>query len=120
LRQRLKRSDAKIYMINVGWIDGDYKTGRRVPVDETKSIVNYLLNKPENVNFKFSRQKYFNFKALATIYDNNQAFHLENKWQDESDYKKQYKNLAKEFIKNYEQFKGDEFAEKYKKFQPDI
>lgn len=120
LRQRLKRSDAKIYMVNVGWIDGDYKTGRRVPVDETKKIINYLLNKKENVNFKFERQEYFNFKALTSIYDNNEAFHLNNIWDDKSEYKKQYKALAKEFINNYEQFVGDEFAEKYKKFQPDI
>ncbi|AIT09181.1 phosphoenolpyruvate carboxykinase [Candidatus Francisella endociliophora] len=120
LRQRLKHSNAKIYMINVGWIDGDYKTGRRVPVEETKTIVNYLLNKPDNVNFKFTRQEYFNFKALTSIYDNDEAFHLNNIWDNKSEYKKQYKSLAKSFIKNYEQFNGDEFAEKYKKFQPDI
>lgn len=120
LRQRLKHSDAKIYMVNVGWIDGDYKTGRRVPIDETKTIVNYLLNKPENVSFNFTRQKYFNFKALTSIYDNDEVMHLNNIWNDQSEYKKQYKLLAKEFIKNYEQFDGDEFAQKYKKFQPDV
>lgn len=120
LRQRLKHSNAKIYMINVGWIDGDYQTGRRVPVEETKMIVNYLLNQREEVNFKFTRQDYFNFKALTSIHDGNEVFHLNNIWDNKSEYKKQYKALAKSFIKNYEQFKGDEFAEKYKKFQPDI
>ena len=44
-----------LYMINVGWIDGDYMTGRRVPVEETKMIVNYLLTEPENVSFKFGK-----------------------------------------------------------------
>ncbi|QIW10653.1 phosphoenolpyruvate carboxykinase (ATP) [Francisella sp. LA112445] len=120
LRQRLKHSNANIYMVNVGWIDGDYKTGRRVPTEETKTIVDYLLNKPENVGFKFERQKYFNFKALTSIYDNDEVFHLNNIWDDKSEYKKQYKALAKDFIKNYTQFENDEFALKYKKFQPDI
>jgi phosphoenolpyruvate carboxykinase (ATP) len=120
LRQRLKHSDAKIYMINVGWIDGDHNTGRRVPIEETKAIVNYLLNKPENVSFKYTRQKYFNFKALTSIYDNDEVLHLNNIWDDRAEYKKQYKSLAKAFIRNYEQFEGDEFADKYKKFQPDI
>ncbi|MEY8703206.1 phosphoenolpyruvate carboxykinase (ATP) [Francisella philomiragia] len=120
LRQRLKHSDAKIYMVNVGWIDGDYKTGRRVPVEETKMIVNYLLTEPENVNFKFERQKYFNFKALTSIYDNDEVIHLKNSWEDESAYKKQYKSLIKSFIKNYEQFEEDDFAIKYKKFEPSI
>ena len=107
-------------MVNVGWIDGDYKTGRRVPTEETKAIVDYLLNKPENVSFKFERQKYFNFKALTSIHDNNEMFHLNNIWDDKSEYKKQYKALAKSFIKNYTQFENDEFALKYKKFEPDI
>lgn len=62
MRQRLKHSNAKIYMINVGWIEGDYKTGRRVPVEETKLIVNYLLTKPENVSFKFTRQNILTLK----------------------------------------------------------
>lgn len=120
LRQRLKHSDAKIYMVNVGWIDGDYKTGRQVPVEETKMIVNYLLTEPENVNFKFERQKNFNFKALTSIYDNDEVIHLKNLWEDESAYKKQYKSLIKSFIKNYEQFEEDDFAVKYKKFEPSI
>ena len=120
LRQRLKHSNANIYMVNVGWIDGDYKTGRRVPTEETKTIVDYLLNKPENVSFKFERQKYFNFKALTSIHDNSEVFHLNNIWDDKSEYKKQYKALAKSFIKNYTQFENDEFALKYKKFEPDI
>lgn len=107
-------------MVNVGWIDGDYKTGRRVPVEETKMIVNYLLTEPENVNFKFERQKYFNFKALTSIYDNDEVIHLKNLWEDESAYKKQYKSLIKSFIKNYEQFEEDDFAVKYKKFEPSI
>lgn len=120
LRQRLKHSNANIYMVNVGWIDGDYKTGRRVPTEETKMIVDYLLNKPENVSFKFERQKYFNFKALTSIYDNSEVIHLNNIWDDKSEYRKQYKALAKSFIKNYTQFENDEFALKYKKFEPDI
>ncbi|ASG68406.1 phosphoenolpyruvate carboxykinase [Francisella halioticida] len=120
LRQRLKHSNANIYMMNVGWIDGDYKTGRRVPTEETKIIVDYLLNKPENVGFKFERQKYFNFKALRSIHDNNEVIHLNNIWDDKSEYKKQYKALAKSFVKNYTQFENDEFALKYKKFEPDI
>ncbi|AEB27478.1 Phosphoenolpyruvate carboxykinase ATP [Francisella cf. novicida Fx1] len=120
LRQRLKHSNAKIYMINVGWIEGDYKIGRRVPVEETKLIVNYLLTKPENVSFKFTRQKYFNFKALTSINDNGQELQLTNNWTDSAEYKKEYKSLARAFIKNYEQFENDDFALKYKKFEPII
>lgn len=118
LRQRLKNSDAKIYMVNVGWIEGDYKTGRRAPIDDTRMIVKYILNKPENVSFAYTRQKYFNFKALTSIEDNGEVFHFENTWDESSEYKKKYKSLAKSFIKNYEQFVDDEFAMKYKKFEP--
>lgn len=118
LRNRLKHSDAKIYMINVGWIDGNYDTGRRVPMSETKTIVNYLLDNSEAVDFKFSRQKYFNFKSLISITDNDKVFHLENTWKDSVEYKKNYKSLAKDFIKNYKQFEKDDFAAKYKDFGP--
>ncbi|MDE4967654.1 phosphoenolpyruvate carboxykinase (ATP), partial [Francisella tularensis] len=88
----------------VGWIEGDYNTGRRVPVEETKRIVNYLLTKPENVSFKFTRHKYFNFKALTSINDHGQELQLTNNWSDSAEYKKEYKSLAIAFIKNYEQF----------------
>ena len=118
LRNRLKHSDAKIYMINVGWIDGDCKTGRRAPIDETKVIVNYLLDRSEKIIFKFARQKYFNFKSLVSIKDNDETFHLKNIWDDEDEYKKNYKSLAKEFVKNYKQFEDDDFAVKYKDFGP--
>ncbi|MGQ4002436.1 phosphoenolpyruvate carboxykinase (ATP) [Francisellaceae bacterium CB299] len=118
LRNRLKHSDAKIYMINVGWIDGDCNTGRRVPVDETKAVVNYLLDNSDNVAFKFVRQKYFNFKSLVSIEDNDETLHIKNIWDDEDKYKKGYKSLAKEFVKNYKQFEGDDFAIKYKDFGP--
>ncbi|AJC49219.1 phosphoenolpyruvate carboxykinase (ATP) [Allofrancisella guangzhouensis] len=120
LRQRLKHSNAKIYMINAGWIDGDFKTGRRVPVEETKAIVNYLVSSNQDVSFKYMRQKYFNFKSLVIIQDKDQTLHLTNNWKDQSEYKKQYKSLAKAFVKNYEQFGNDEFALKYKKFQPAV
>lgn len=120
LRHRLKHSDAKIYMINVGWIEGNHKTGRRVPVSETKMVVDYLLNKPEGVSFKFERQKYFNFKALVSIVDHQHSYHFKNTWEDSSEYKKQYKSLAKAFIKNYKQFEKYEFAMKYKMFEPNI
>ncbi|QLE79688.1 phosphoenolpyruvate carboxykinase (ATP) [Francisella sp. Scap27] len=118
LRNRLKHSNAKIYMINVGWIEGDYKTGRRVPVDETKIVVNYLLNKPEGVSFKFERQKYFNFKSLVSVVDDQYNYYYKNIWEDYAEYKKQYKSLAKAFIKNYKQFEDNEFAIKYKDFGP--
>jgi len=118
LRHRLKHSDAKIYMINVGWIDGDCNTGRRVPVDETKVVVNYLLDKSESVVFNFARQKYFNFKSLVSIEDNDETLHLKNLWDDEDEFKKCYKSLAKEFVKNYRQFEADAFAVKYKDFGP--
>ncbi len=118
LRNRLKNSDAKIYIINVGWIDGDCRTGRRVPVDETKTVINYLLNKPKSVVFNFARQKYFNFKALVSIEDTDETLHLKNIWDDKDKYKKDYKTLAKEFIKNYKMFEADDFAVKYKDFGP--
>ena len=118
LRNRLKHSDARIYMINVGWIDGDCNTGRRVPVDETKVIVNYLLDKADNVAFKFARQKYFNFKCLTSIEDNDETLHLKNIWDNEDGYKKGYRSLAKKFVKNYKQFECDNFAMKYKDFGP--
>ena len=118
LRQRLKRSNSDIYMINVGWIDGDYKTGRRVPTEETKSVVRYLIDKPEHVKLRFKRQKYFNFKSLTAVEDNDEVFYLKNIWDSKSSYNKKYKSLVKLFVKNYGQFKNDDFADKYSKFGP--
>ncbi|XSZ47060.1 hypothetical protein ACP8HZ_08615 [Francisella noatunensis] len=57
---------------------------------------------------------------MTSIYDNDEVIHLKNLWEDESAYKKQYKSLIKSFIKNYEQFEEDDFAVKYKKFEPSI
>jgi phosphoenolpyruvate carboxykinase (ATP) len=120
LRQRLKHSNANIYMINVGWIDGNYKTGRRVPTEETKSVVRYLIDKPDHVKLKFKRQKYFNFKSLTAVEDNDEIFYLKNIWDSKSSYHKKYKSLAKSFVRNYKQFDGDEFADKYSKFGPSL
>ena len=120
LRQRLKNSNANIYMINVGWIDGNYKTGRRVPTEETKSVVKYLIDKPDNVKLNFKRQKYFNFKSLTSVEDNDEVFYLKNTWDSKSSYNKKYKSLVKSFVKNYEQFKNDDFADKYNKFGPSL
>ncbi|MDE4971941.1 phosphoenolpyruvate carboxykinase (ATP), partial [Francisella tularensis subsp. holarctica] len=52
--------------------------------------------------------------------DNGQELQLTNKWSDSAEYKKEYKSLARSFIKNYEQFENDDFALKYKKYEPII
>ncbi|APC97990.1 phosphoenolpyruvate carboxykinase (ATP) [Francisella frigiditurris] len=120
LRQRLKMSDAKIYMVNVGWIEGDYNTGRRAPVDETKMLVDYITNPGENVQFVYKREKYFNFKSISEIHDGEKVIKVDNTWTDIREYKKSYKALARSFIKNYKhQFPIDnEFAMKYEHFGP--
>ncbi len=83
-----------------------------------QSCCELSFDNSDNVVFKFVRQKYFNFKSLVSIEDNDETLHLKNIWDDEDKYKKGYKSLVKEFVKNYKQFESDGFAIKYKDFGP--
>ena len=57
---------------------------------------------------------------MTSVEDNDEVFYLKNTWDSKSSYNKKYKSLVKSFVKNYEQFKNDDFADKYNKFGPSL
>ena len=120
LLDRLKDNNVNIFLINVGWIEGDFKIGTRVPVEKTKELVKLLTHNFENLDIEYKENDILNLNEIAKISIKEQLYILENKWSNIEDYNKVAKNLAKKFTENYKQFKDSKFAMKYEKYGPKI
>lgn len=42
LREKLKRHECTVYLLNTGWIDGEYGVGERIPISYTRAMVDAI------------------------------------------------------------------------------
>jgi len=105
LLERLTKHNATVYLVNTGWSGGPYGVGRRIAIQNTRTIVNAALNEQlATITFK----PHPIFKILMPEHIPNVPSEIldpRNTWSDPLAYDRQAQLLAKKFVENFKQFK---------------
>ncbi len=102
-RQKIKQHKATVWLINTGWVDGNFHTGSRISLKTTKNIV-AAIHDNRMTQATFRKDPVFGFdiciqcKRISEILDPREA------WRDKQAYDKQALMLATMFNKNIERF----------------
>ena len=99
-------------MVNTGWVGGEYGVGRRMNLPATREIIDEILN-GNLLNAEFVNMPYFNLQLPTAIAGKKQPYlNPRDMWEDPTKWDEAAENLAKMFIKNFEQFTDNPEAAK--------
>ena len=104
LGEKMKETKATVWLINTGWSGGPYGVGSRINLKYTRAMITAALEgNLDDVEFK--QHPVFGF-MMPTKCDGIPAEILDpkNTWEDKEGYDAKAKNLAEQFIKNFEKY----------------
>jgi phosphoenolpyruvate carboxykinase (ATP) len=104
LGDKLRKHQVKVWLINTGWTGGPYGIGNRVKLSYTRAMITAALEgQLENVGYE--KDEVFGFKIpLACPNVPASLLNPRNTWSDKKAYDQKAEFLAKQFIKNFEQY----------------
>ena len=104
LGNKMVESNAKVWLINTGITGGPYGIGSRMSLKYTRALVSAALEgKLDNVEYE--TLPIFNFeipKSCAEV--PSEVLNPRNTWENQEEYDKMSKELAKKFIANFKQY----------------
>ena len=104
LGKKIRSHKVNVWMINTGWTGGPYGIGKRIKLDNTRAMITAALE-GELDNVEYEAHKIFGFmipKSCPGV--PSEILNPENTWADKDDYNIKAKELAKQFIKNFEKY----------------
>ncbi len=111
LGEKIRTHKVKVWMINTGWSGGAYGTGNRIKLNYTRAMITAALEgKLDNVAFEahpvFGMQVPVSCPGVPS-----EILNPRSTWADASAYDTAAKNLALQFIKNFEKYAAGVSAE---------
>ncbi len=106
LQKYLKKYDTKVFLVNTGWIAGPYGVGYRIPIKETRTIVNAILSGKLN-NVSCHHDKIFNLFIPNNIPGvDPKILYPADLWKSKEEYNENARKLAQLFIDNLNKYPG--------------
>lgn len=104
LKEKIQAHQTAVYLINTGWQGGQYGTGKRISIKDTRSIVSAAIS-GALADVNYTVDPIFNLN-IPTSCPNVAANILnpQNTWSDPTAYTTTAKKLAAMFIKNFEKY----------------
>ncbi len=104
LKQRMLQHEARVWLVNTGWVGGRFGVGKRISIRHTRNLLNAALeNKLDEV--KYRQDKLFGFEVPLSCPDvPEEVLEPSNSWGDKDEYWKRYDALAARFIENFKLF----------------
>ncbi len=104
LAEKIKKHDAKVWLVNTGWQGGPYGVGERISLKHTRTIIN-AINDGSLDKSEFTAFPIFNFQIPKSCGDlPSGILNPSNSWSNKDEYRQALENLAKLFLKNFEKF----------------
>lgn len=104
LKKYLKKHETKTFLVNTGWIGGPYGVGTRIPIKETRTIVNAILSgRLDKVDCY--HDEIFNLYVPIDIPNVDKNILQPSKlWKDKNKFLTNAKKLALLFIENMKKY----------------
>ena len=68
LEEYLTKYKSNVWLLNTGWIEGDYKTGRRIPIKYSREMIDSIHNNSLD-DVKYEKFPFFNIKVPVNCGD---------------------------------------------------
>lgn len=99
-----------VWLVNTGWIGGDYKTGARISLANTRKIISNICN--NNIDeSSFVKDSIFGFQVCTTCEGVEGTLNPRESWSDVDAYEEQTKKLVSMFHKNIKKYDTSLFIE---------
>lgn len=106
LGDKIKESGVTVWMINTGWSGGPYGVGSRMKLSYTRAMITAALE-GKLANVEFEAHPVFGVLMPTTCEGvPSEILNPRNTWADKEAYDAMAKNLAGQFIKNFEKYAG--------------
>ena len=104
LGERIKRNNARVFLINTGWSGGSYGTGSRIKLKYTRAMVSAAL-KGELDKVEYVLDDIFNVFIPKTCPNvPEEILNPKNTWEDKEAYDKTAKALSAKFNENFKKY----------------
>jgi len=104
LKERIARGGVDCWLVNTGWTGGKYGTGKRMPIKETRALLNAALDGSLK-NVEFRKDPNFGFDVPVAVPGvDNSILDPRSTWADKGEYDRTAAKLVDLFIENFAEF----------------
>jgi len=104
LKERIARGGVTCWLVNTGWTGGKYGVGKRMPIKETRALLNAALDGSLN-NARFRKDPNFGFDVPCDVPGvDNSILDPRGTWADKDEYDATAAKLVDLFVENFAQF----------------
>jgi phosphoenolpyruvate carboxykinase (ATP) len=104
LKKRIAEGGAQCWLINTGWTGGQYGTGKRMPIKETRALLNAALDGSLK-NVEFRKDPNFGFEVPVAVPGVDTAIlDPRSTWADKDEYDRTAAKLVDLFVANFAEF----------------
>ena len=104
LKERIAKGGVDCWQVNTGWTGGKYGTGKRMPIKETRALLNAALDGSLK-NVEFRKDPNFGFDVPVAVPGvDNSILDPRSTWTDKGDYDRTAAKLVDLFVENFAEF----------------
>ncbi|MBD3165061.1 phosphoenolpyruvate carboxykinase (ATP) [bacterium] len=104
LRNKMRKYNARVWLVNTGWVGGPYGVGERISIRHTRNLLNAALEGAlEDV--EYYTDSIFGFKVPTSCPEvPENVLYPSRAWGNDKLYFDKYKQLAARFLENFKKF----------------
>ena len=104
LKERIARGNVSCWLVNTGWTGGKYGVGKRMPIRETRALLNAALDGSLN-SAEFRKDPWFGFDVPVAVPGvDTSILDPRSTWADKDEYDATAARLVGLFIDNFAKF----------------
>jgi phosphoenolpyruvate carboxykinase (ATP) len=109
LKERIAKGGVDCWLVNTGWTGGKYGVGRRMPIKETRALLNAALDGSLK-NVEFRKDPNFGFdvpvavRGLVELGIDDAILDPRSTWANPADYDAMAARLVDLFVQNFAEF----------------
>ena len=104
LKERIAKGGVDCWLVNTGWTGGKYGVGKRMPIKETRALLNAALDGSLK-NVEFRKDPNFGFQVPVSVPGvDDSLLDPRNTWTDKDDYDRTAAKLVDLFVANFAEF----------------
>jgi phosphoenolpyruvate carboxykinase (ATP) len=104
LKERIAKGGVDCWLVNTGWTGGKYGVGKRMPIKETRALLNAALDGSLK-NVEFRKDPNFGFEVPVAVPGvDTRLLDPRGTWADAAEYDRTAAKLVDLFVENFAQF----------------